>query len=80
MKTSNITANQKEQWLNKILNAHDLSLKKKNKKPANFLLSTYQKLQTLKEGQSLQIQDVIQIKQCFNNLKQKKRLQRKSKS
>ena len=72
METSNITTNQKEQWLNKILNAHELSLKRKNKKQANILLSTYQKLQVLDDGQSLQLEDAIQLKQCLQNTAKKK--------
>ena len=74
METSHITANQKEQLLNKVLNAHELSLKRKNKKQAKILLSTYQKLQTLKAGQSLSIEDTLQLKRCLKNTVVKKRV------
>ena len=74
METSHITANQKEQLLNKVLKAHELSLKRKNKKQAKILLSTYQKLQTLKAGQSLSIEDTLQLKRYLKNTVVKKRV------
>ena len=79
METSNVTNNQKEQWLNKILNADEVSLRRRNKKQAKILLSTYQKLQMLRDGQSLQLEDAIQLKQCLKNTTKKKRRRQKSK-
>jgi len=77
METYHITPNQKEQTLNKILNAYELSVKRKNKSQAAQLMDLYLSVQRLSHGGSLAVTDSIRVKQLVANTKEKKRKRQK---
>ena len=70
-------ANQKEQTLNKILNAYELSVRRNNQSQAAQLMELYLSVQGLGHGGSLAVTDSIRVKQLVANTKEKKRKRQK---
>ena len=71
METYHITPNQKEQTLNKILNAYELSVRRNNQSQAAQLMELYLSVQRLSHGRSLAVTDSIRVKQLVAKTKEK---------
>jgi len=77
MEIYKVTPNPKEQLLNRILNAHELSVKRKNKKQAAQLMHVYGTVQQLGYGESLSAKESVRVKQLIaNTLKKRRNLNR----
>ena len=72
MDTFKLTHNQKEQTLNKILSAHELQVKQNNANQVGHLMKLYGRVQRLGYGESLSVEDSVQVKKLIANTKKRK--------